>query len=128
MGPRGAPQPPQRGFQRPGAGDRDHVAGVVYAGAEDLDPEVDSNRGAGAGVPGRDARSSATVNDTHQRCAVRDTVADRMRAVPSATRPASLVVGSHVAMVPSRGSWTVLPWQRTVPVSRKESFALRRFL
>ena len=29
------------------------------------------------------ARSTSTVNDTNQRCAVRETVADRMRAVPS---------------------------------------------
>ena len=84
-------------------------------------------------VPGRAcrtgmSRSSATVNETCQRCAVRDTVADKIRAVPAATRRASFVVGSCVAMVPSRGRVTVLPWQRMVPVSRKESLALRRFL
>jgi hypothetical protein len=74
------------------------------------------------------SRSSSTVNDTCRRCAVRLTVADSTRAVPAATRPASFAVGSCVAMVPSRGRVTVFRSQRMVPVSRKESLALRRFL
>jgi hypothetical protein len=37
------------------------------------------------------------VNDTNQRCAVRDTVADKMRADPSATLDASFPVDSCVA-------------------------------
>ena len=62
------------------------------------------------------ARSTSTVNDTNHRCAVRDTVADRIRAVPFSSLRASLRVDSCVRIVPSRGRVTVLPAQRIAPV------------
>ena len=75
------------------------------------------------------ARSTSTVNDTYHRWALRDTVADRMRAGPFSSRRASLRVDSWVAMVPSRGSVTVLPAQRSTPVlNRNESRHFPRFL
>ncbi len=68
------------------------------------------------------------MNDTNQRCAVRDTVADRIRAVPSSSRRASFRVDSCVRIVPRRGRVTVPRPQRSVPVSRNESRHLPRFL
>jgi hypothetical protein len=60
---------------------------------------------------------------------VRDTVADRMRAVPASRRRASLRVDSCVRIVPSRGSVTALAAQRITPVpNRNESRHLPRFL
>ncbi len=75
------------------------------------------------------ARSTSTVNDTNHRPAVRDTVADTMRAVPAASLRASLRVDSWVRIVPSRGSVTVVPAQPIAPVpNRNESLHLPRFL
>jgi hypothetical protein len=80
-------------------------------------------------VPGRAcrpgiSRSTSTVNDTNQRCAVRVTAADRMRAAPSSTFRDSLPVSSRVLIVPRRGSVTVLPPQRMTPgPKRNESRA-----
>ena len=85
-------------------------------------------------VPGRacrsgTARSTSTVNDTNHRCAVRDTVADRMRAEPFSSLRVSFRVDSCVRMVPSRGRVTVAPAQRIAPVeNRNESLHLPRFL
>ena len=74
-------------------------------------------------------RSTSTVNDTDHRCAVRETVADKMRAVPASSLRASFLVDSYVAMVPSRGSVTVVPAQRSIPApNRNESRHLPRFL
>ena len=56
-------------------------------------------RGCGSGT----ARSTSTVKDTNQRCAVRDTVADRIRAVPSSSRRASFRVDSWVPDHPEAG-------------------------
>ena len=74
------------------------------------------------------ARSTSTVKDTNQRCARRDTVADKIRADPFSSRRASFLVGSCVLRVPRRGRVTVPRPQRTVPVSRNESRHLPRFL
>lgn len=75
------------------------------------------------------ARSVSTVKDTNQRCAVRDSVADKIRAVPFSSRRASFRVDSCVPMVPSRGSVTVDPAQRITPVlNRNESLHRPRFL
>jgi len=52
------------------------------------------------------------VNDTSHRCAVRETVADKMRAVPASKRRASFRVDSCVRMVPSFGRVAVVPVQR----------------
>jgi len=75
------------------------------------------------------ARSTSQVNDTNHRCAVRVTVADRMRAVPFSSLRASFRVDSCVVIVPSLGSVTLRPPQRIVPApNRKESRHLPRFL
>ena len=75
------------------------------------------------------SRSTSTVNDANHRCAVRETVADRMRADPFPTRRASFRVDSCVLMVPSRGSVTVPQSQRITPVvNRNESRHFPRFL
>jgi hypothetical protein len=83
-------------------------------------------------VPGRACacgrpHCSSTVKETNQRCAVRLTVADKIRAVPASTREASVLVSSCVRTAPRRGRVTVAPAQRSVPVSRKESLALPFF-
>jgi hypothetical protein len=63
-----------------------------------------------------------------QRCAVRLTVADKIRAVPFSSLRASFRVDSCVRTVPILGSETVVPEQRSDPVSRNESRHLPRFL
>ena len=74
-------------------------------------------------------RWTSTVNDTNHRCAVRETVADRIRAVPFSSLRASFRVDSWVRMVPSRGSVTVVPEQRITPApNRNESLHFPRFL
>ena len=75
------------------------------------------------------ARSTWTVKDTNHRPAVRDTVADTIRAVPAVRRRASLRVDSQVRMTPSRGKVTVVPVQLIAPVlNRNESRHRPRFL
>ena len=75
------------------------------------------------------ARSASTANDTDQRCAVRVTVADKMRAVRFSSLRASLRVDSCVRSVPSLGSVTVRPAHRITPAPyRNESRHLPRFL
>ena len=75
------------------------------------------------------ARCTSTVNDTNHRPAVRDTVADRMRAVPASIRRPSLRVDSWVRIVPSRGRVIVVPAQPIAPVlNRNASLHLPRFL
>ena len=84
--------------------------------------------------PGREcrsgmARSASTVNDTCQRCAVRVTVAGKIRAVPLSSLRASLRVDSCVRSVPSLGRVTVRPAHRITPApNRNESRHLPRFL
>ena len=100
----------------------DHVPGIVNAGQENLDarsiPITEPGRARAAGA----ARSTSTVNDTNHRWAVRETVADRMRAVPLASLRASLRVDSWLRTVPSRGSVTVVPAHRMTPApNRNES-------
>lgn len=68
------------------------------------------------------SRTTSTANDTNQRCALRLTVADRMRADPVAILTASPPVSSWVRMAPSLGSVTVFPEQRITPApNRNES-------
>jgi hypothetical protein len=75
------------------------------------------------------ARSTSTVNDTNQRWAVRETVADKMRAVPFCSLRASLRVDSCVRIGPRRGSVTVPPAQRITPApNRNASRDLPRLL
>ncbi len=106
------------------------LAGVIRAGQERLHAEVNADAKPAPGVIVRDRGPvHLAVNDTNHRCAVRETVADKMRAVPFSSLRASFRVDSWVRMVPSRGSVTVVPEQRITPVpNRNESLHFPRFL
>src|SRR5215212_2853376 len=77
------------------------------------------------------SRWSSTENETNQRLARREMVAERMRAVRCSTRRASFRVDSWVRTLPSRGNVT---WCRSGPtriapvVNRQVSGARPRFL
>ncbi len=90
---------------------------------------VDPDGGPGPGVPLREGPVDLDGERDEPPPAVRDTVADTIRAVPAASRRASLRVDSWVRMTPSRGQVTGVPMQLIAPVLNRNEFRhLPRFL
>jgi hypothetical protein len=94
---------------------------MIHGGHQGFETDIDPDRCPRSGMP----IGGITVDlhrEGHEPALLRETVAERILALPSASLRASASVVSWVRMVPSLGRVTVVPEQRITPVlKRKES-------